>query len=142
MKIKFVLVSFLCLVLSAISIDAASHRQTDVQAFWKNFKAAIEKGDKNAVAALTKFPLSMSYGVTSVKTKADFLKRYKEIFNGEANAAKCFPKANLEKEDSKNYAVYCGFKETPNDTENTPIKYSFEFTKTGWKFAGLDNINE
>ncbi|MDQ3375100.1 MAG: hypothetical protein M3521_14590 [Acidobacteriota bacterium] len=48
----------------------------------------------------------------------------------------------MEKEDSKNYAVYCGFKETPNDTENTPIKYSFEFTKTGWKFAGLDNINE
>ena len=142
MKIKFVVTIFLCLVSSAISIDATNHRQTDIQAFWKNFKAAIQKEDKNAVAALTKFSLSMPYGVKSVKTKADFLKRYKEIFNGEADAAKCFAKGKLEKEDSKTYAVYCGFKQTPNDTENTPIKYSFELTKTGWKFAGLDNINE
>jgi hypothetical protein len=142
MKIKFMLAFFLSLVLSAISIDATSHRHTDVLAFWKDFKAAIEKKDKNAVAALTKFPLSMPYGVKSVKTKADFLKRYKNIFNGEANAAKCFQKANLEKENSKNYFVFCSFKQTPNDTENTPIKYSFELTETGWKFAGLDNINE
>jgi len=142
MKIKFGLAIFLYLVLSAISIDATSHRQTDVQTFWKKFKAAVEKADKNAAAAMTKFPLSMPYGVKSVKTKADFLKRYKEIFNGEADAAKCFAKGKLVKEDSKNYAVYCGFKETPNDTENTPIKYSFELTKTGWKFSGLDNINE
>jgi len=142
MTVKFVLAIFLCLVSSAISIDATSHRQTDIQAFWKNFKAAIEKDNKNAVAGLTKLPLSMPYGVKSVKTKADFLKRYREIFNGEADAAKCFTKGKLIKEDSKNYAIYCGFKQTPNDAENTPIKYSFELTKTGWKFAGLDNINE
>ena len=142
MKIKFVAAIFLCLVLSAISIDATSQRQSDVQGFWKNFKAAIEKEDKNAIAALTKFPLSMPYGVKSVKTKADFLKRYKEIFNGEADAAKCFPKAELIKDNAKNYSIYCGFKQTPDDTENTPIKYYFELTKTGWKFAGLNNINE
>lgn len=91
---------------------------------------------------MTKFPLSMPYGVKSVKTKADFLKRYTEIFKGEADAAKCFPKAKLEKETATRYVVYCGFKAAPNDEENKPIAYHFELTKTGWKFAGLDNINE
>ena len=91
---------------------------------------------------MTKFPLEMPYGVKSIKTKADFIKRYDEIFNGEADAAKCFPKTELEKENSKRYGVYCGFKKTPSDSENTPINYYFELTKDGWKFAGLDNINE
>ena len=130
------------LLLSANSLNAESFRRTEIQIFWKNFKAAVEKGDKNALAAMTKFPLEMQYGVKSVKTKAEFIKRYKEIFSGEADAAKCFPKAALQKDDAKNYSVYCGFKETPNDTENTPIKYYFQLTETGWKFAGLDNINE
>jgi len=142
MKIKFLLPFFLCAVLSAVSTSATNSNQTDVQAFWQNFKAAVEKKDKNALAAMTKFPLSMSYGVKSVKTKVDFLKRYNEIFKGEADAAKCFPKAKLEKENARRYVVYCGFKETPEDFENTPIRYIFELTKNGWKFAGLDNINE
>jgi hypothetical protein len=142
MKIKFLSAILLCAVLSTISIGAANFKQTDVQAFWKNFKSAIAKNDKNALAGMTKFPLSMPYGVKSVKTKADFLKRYSEIFKGEADAAKCFPKAKLEKETATRYVVYCGFKATPNDEENKPIAYHFEFTKAGWKFAGLDNINE
>ena len=142
MRIKFLSAIFLCLVLSAASIATTNQCQTNVQTFWKNFKAAVVKGDKAAVAAMTKFPLNMPTFQKSVKTKADFLKRYNSIFNGEADAAKCFAKAKLENETSKRYAVYCGFKETPNDAENTPISYYFELTKNGWKFAGLDNINE
>lgn len=137
---KFRLTMLLSLILLAASVNAAA--QTNFDDFWKNFKAAVVKGDQTAVAALTKFPLSMPYGIKTVRTKADFLKRYKEIFNGEANAVKCFPKAEVIKDDAKNYSVYCGFKQTPDDKENTPIKYYFELTKTGWKFAGLDNINE
>lgn len=137
---KFRLTILLILILLSASLNTAA--QTDFATFWKNFKAAVVKADKNAVAALTRFPLSMPYGVKSVKAKTDFIKRYAEIFNGEADAAKCFPKAKAEKDDAKNYSVYCGFKETPNDTENTPIKYWFVLTKAGWKFAGLDNINE
>ena len=38
--------------------------------------------------------------------------------------------------------IYCPFKETPDDRENAPIRFEFELTKSGWKFAGLDNINE
>ena len=137
---KFRLTIPLNLILLMASVHATA--QTGFDAFWKNFKAAVVKGDKTAVAALTKFPLSMPYGMKTVRTKADFTKRYQEIFNGEADAAKCFPKAELIKDDAKNYSVYCGFKATPNDKENTPIRYWFQLTKTGWKFAGLDNINE
>jgi len=116
--------------------------QTVFDAFWKNFKAAVVRKDRNAVAAFVKFPLSMPYGFKDVKTKAAFLKSYEQIFNGEADAAKCFPKAELNKDDAKTYSVYCGFKEAPDDLENTPIKYRFALTKTGWKLAGFDNINE
>jgi len=142
MKIKFLLTIFLSLNLCVSSIGATSYAQTDVQAFWKNFKSAIAKNDKAALSSMTKFPLSMPYGVKNIKSKTDFLKRYTEIFKGEADAAKCFPKAKLEKETATRYVVYCGFKATPNDEENKPIAYHFELTKTGWKFAGLDNINE
>ena len=83
----------------------------------------------------------MPYLVKAVKTKADFLRRYDEIFNGEANAAHCFRNAEPQKESGR-YEIYCPFKETPNDKENAPIRYVFERTKGGWKFAGLDNINE
>lgn len=137
---KFRLTIYLSLILLATSINVSA--QTDFNVFWKSFKAAVVKADKTTVAALTKFPLSMPYGIKTVRTKADFLKRYKEIFNGEADAAKCFPKAKLIKDGTKNYIVYCGFKQMPDDMENMPIKYYFELTKTGWKFAGLDNINE
>lgn len=93
---------------------------------------------------MTKFPMSMPYGVKAVKTKSDFVRRYNEIFNGEANAAQCFATAKPEKSSDRHgqYEVYCPFKKTPNDKENAPIRYIFELTKDGWKLTGLDNINE
>jgi hypothetical protein len=115
--------------------------QSDFPAFWNAFKSAIVAGDKAKVAEMTKFPLSMPYGVKAVKAKAEFLRRYDEIFNGEANAAQCFAKAKPQKE-SNQYEVYCPFKKTPDDQENAPIRFLFELTKSGWKFSGLDNINE
>lgn len=115
--------------------------QSDFSAFWKNFKSAVIAGDKAKVAEMTKFPLSMSYGIKAVKNKEDFLRRYSEIFNGEANAAQCFASAKPEKS-AEQYEIYCPFKKTPNDKENAPIRFVFESTKNGWKFSGLDNINE
>ena len=91
---------------------------------------------------MTKFPLSMPYGVKAVKNKENFLRRYDEIFKGEANAAQCFAKVQPRKESAKRYEIYCPFKDTPNDMENTPIRFMFELTKGGWRFVGLDNINE
>jgi hypothetical protein len=116
--------------------------QSDFPAFWKKFRSAVIAGDKASVADMTKFPLSMPYGVKSVKSKDDFLRRYNEIFKGEANAAQCFKSAKPEKESAGRCGIYCPFKGTPDDWENAPIRFSFESTKSGWKFAGLDNINE
>ena len=116
--------------------------ESDFSAFWKTFKSAVIAGDKGTVAEMTKFPLSMPYGIKAVKNKEDFLRRYGEIFKGEANAAQCFPRAELHKESSQRYDVYCPFKETPNDWENAPIRFEFELVKGGWRFVGLDNVNE
>jgi hypothetical protein len=123
-------------------VSSNAFAQADFPAFWKKFKSAVASADKAAVAEMTKFPLSMPYLQKKVKDKADLLRRYDEVFNGEANAAQCFAKAKPKKESAKGYQVYCPFKATPNDLENAPIRFYFELTSTGWKFAGLDNINE
>jgi hypothetical protein len=116
--------------------------ESDFSEFWKKFKSAVIAGDKSAVAEVTKFPLSMSYGIKAVKNKEGFLRRYDEIFKGEANAAQCFAKAEPRKKSTQRYEVYCPFKDTPDDWENAPIRFIFELSKGGWKFTGLDNINE
>ena len=116
--------------------------QTDFSAFWKKFRSAVIAGEKATVAEMTKFPLSMPYEVKAVKNKQEFLRRYDEIFKGEANAAQCFGKAEPHKESDRQYDIYCPFKGTPNDWENAPIRFIFELTKSGWKFTGLDNVNE
>jgi hypothetical protein len=136
-KIKSLLAGVLFLLLASNAFA-----QTDFSAFWKKFKSAVAGGDKAAVAGMTKFPLSMPYLQKKVRDKADLLRRYDEVFNGEANAAQCFAKAKPTKESARGYQIYCPFKATPNDLENAPIRFYFELTSTGWKFAGLDNINE
>jgi len=126
---------------SIVLLFQTASAQTDFSAFWKKFSSAVMTGDKATVSEMTKFPLSMPYLVRVVKTKSDFLRRYDEIFKGEANTAQCFRNAKPRKESGR-YEIYCPFKETPNDKENAPIRFVFELTKNGWKFAGLDNINE
>jgi hypothetical protein len=116
--------------------------ESDFSTFWKEFKSAVIAGDKTKVAEMTKFPLSMSYMEKPVKSKQEFLRRYDEIFKGEANAAQCFKSGKPHKQSAEQYDIYCPFKETPNDWENAPIRFIFEQTKSGWKFTGLDNVNE
>ena len=116
--------------------------ESDFSAFWEKFKTAVVAGDKAAVAEMTKFPLSMPYEIKAVKNKENFLRRYDEIFKGEANAAQCFRSIEPQKESDRRYEIYCPFKETPDDKENAPIRFMFELTKDGWRFVGLDNINE
>jgi hypothetical protein len=131
----------LAAILILLSFPSA-FAQSEFPVFWKKFKAAIADGDKVAVAEMTKFPLSMPYGVKAVKNKEDFLRRYSEIFKGEANAVQCFARGKPRKESTQRYEIYCPFKEAPNDWENAPIRFVFELSKGGWKFAGLDNVNE
>jgi hypothetical protein len=116
--------------------------QTDFPTFWNKFKSAVIAGDKATIAEMTKFPVSMPYLVKAVKNKPEFLRRYDEIFKGEANAAQCFASGKPRKESAGHYEIYCPFKDTPDDKENAPVRFIFELTKSGWKFSGLDNINE
>jgi len=129
-------------VLILLSFPNAFAQSSDFSAFWKKFKSAVMAGDKATVAEMTKFPLSMPYLQKAVKNKDNFLRRYDEIFKGEANAAQCFKGAKPEKESADRCGIYCPFKGTPDDWENAPIRFIFESTKSGWKFVGLDNINE
>ena len=138
MQFVFVRVISVALLISIMPV----HGQTDFSAFWKKFSSAVIAGEKATVAEMTKFPLSMPYGVKAVKDKEDFLRRYNEIFKGEANATQCFRSTEPQKESARRYEIYCPFKESPDDKENAPIRFIFELTKSGWKFAGLDNINE
>lgn len=107
--------------------------------FWTKFKAAVIKGDKNAVAQLSQFPIGMPYGVPAVKTRAQLIKRYRQVFNGETNAAKCFGEARpvIDPDNRKRFTVGC-----KNAAGDEVIIYDFVLTRTGWKFKSLDNINE
>src|SRR6266576_5154180 len=88
---------------------------SDFSTFWQKFKSAVIAGDKATIADMTKFPLSMPYEVKAVKNKEEFLRRYNEIFKGEANAAQCFVSAKPRKESAGRYGIYCPFRDTPND---------------------------
>ena len=143
MKVRSLFTICLGVFLTAGSVAARTSKNAEINAFWAQFKAAVIKKDKNAVTSMTKFPLSMPFGQKSVRSKAELLRRYGQVFDGETDAAKCFEKAVLEKGDNENrYGVYCGFRDALDDENNKPVYYYFEKTKTGWKFAGLDNINE
>ena len=127
--------------LATVSAES-QHAATDTSFpdFWKRFKSAVIASDKKEVADLTSFPFSIYQ--SHIRDRKEFLRRYPEVFSGEANGAQCFGKAEPEKDTVRTYSVYCPFKATPNDRENRPIRFIFELTKTGWKFAGLDNVNE
>jgi hypothetical protein len=81
----------------------------------------------------------MSYGIRSIKTKAELLRRYKEVFSQQADAVKCFGSKEPEKDsmNPKGYIVAC-----PDAAGNEVVIYHFERGTTGWKFVRLDNINE
>jgi hypothetical protein len=110
-----------------------------IETFWTKFKAAVLKEDNNAVTQLSQFPLGMPYGVPAVKTSAQLTKRYRQVFNGETNAAKCFAEARpvIDPGNKKRFTVGC-----KNAAGDEVIIYSFVLTRSGWKFKSLDNINE
>ena len=109
------------------------------ETFFQSFKTAVSKHDVETIARLSKFPLAMSYGIPTIKTKAQLSKRYRQIFNEQTDAAVCFSKAKLEMdaENPKHFSIAC-----PDAAGNEVVIYHFEQTRTGWKFTGLDNLNE
>jgi len=127
------------LIAFALQTSARSQGDTSIDSFWARFKVAVINGDKGSVAQMTQFPVAMSYGVPAIRTRAQLLARYKQVFNGEANAAKCFASAKPQKDPQrpKEFTVGCD-----NGSGQEVIVYRFVLTKPGWKFKSLDNINE
>ena len=128
-------------IIAIFSLTAGASAQNDssIDAFWAKFKAAVIKGDKESIAAMTQFPIGMPYGQAAVRTKAQLLKRYRQVFNSEANAAKCFAGARPETDPArpKEFTIGCD-----NGSGEKVVIYAFALTKTGWRFKSLDNINE
>lgn len=107
--------------------------------FWQAFKTAVSKRDIATITRLSRFPIGMSYGIPSIKNKAQLTKRYRQLFNEQTDAAACFNKAKPEMDaaNPKHFTVAC-----PDAAGNEVVIYHFEQTRTGWKFTALDNLNE
>ena len=141
MRNKIVLVLLTLSLIMAVRPAIAFTSQSDpsIQTFWTKFKAAVQKGDKEQIAAMSKFPIEMPYGIPKIITKAQLIKRYRELFSVQANAVKCFGEATpkVDETDKNKFTVGCKDK-----AGNEVVVYGFARTAGGWKLTYLDNINE
>jgi hypothetical protein len=110
-----------------------------IDTFWQDFRTAVGKHDVETIARLSTFPIAMSYGIPTIKTKAQLTKRYRQLFNEQTDAAKCFEKAKpeVDADNPRRFSVAC-----PDAAGNEVVIYHFQQTRAGWKFTGLDNLNE
>ena len=124
---------------SALRLTNQTASESARTAFWEKFKAAVIKKDKAAVAALSQFPISMPYGMRTVRGRAELIRRYRDVFNHEGDAAICFAESKPESDPArpKEFTVGC-----KNGAGDEVVIYSFVLTKAGWRFNGLDNLNE
>lgn len=107
---KLLRVLLMVLALSGVASQSYSQEAQKDQsfaAFWTQFKAAVAKKDKEAVAAMTNFPVEIGENVT----KAEFLKKYPEFFDQKVQ--KCFAKGKPVKDDEApagrgTYSLFCG----------------------------------
>ncbi|HKS08581.1 MAG TPA: hypothetical protein VJS13_03480 [Pyrinomonadaceae bacterium] len=129
------LLSIICVITAVPLFQAQDARQN----FWQQFKTAVTNRDVPTVARLSQFPIRMSYGIPSIKTKAQLTKRFRQVFNEQTDAAACFDKAKPEVDpaNAKAFTVAC-----PDAAGNEVVIYHFQQTKAGWRFTSLDNLNE
>ncbi|HKP37654.1 MAG TPA: hypothetical protein VJT71_12425 [Pyrinomonadaceae bacterium] len=123
----------------ALRVKSARQTNPSIDTFWTKFKSAVIAGDKSAVATMTLFPIGMPYGVPSVRNRSQLLRRYREVFNTQTDAPKCFADAQptIIPTDKTRFTVGC-----KDSAGNEVVEYGFVKTRAGWKFKSLDNINE
>ena len=119
--------------------EAFARGELSARTFWQKFRAAVIKGDKEAVASLSQYPIGMSYGIATIRSREQFLKRYREVFNEQTDAAACFTRARPEPDidNPKRFTVAC-----PDAAGNQVVIYHFVRTRRGWRLTALDNLNE
>jgi hypothetical protein len=100
---KIIRHSVICVLVCFAFIAAAEARS--FAAFWVQFKTAVAKDDKEAIAEMTRLPFV--YGTSKPLSKADFIKECGKLFDQKTR--KCFSKAKPIKEDNRDsYSVFCG----------------------------------
>jgi hypothetical protein len=141
MKITRTKLFAVLLVFIGLSQVTALAAQTDsaIDVFWAKFKTAVIKSDKSAVATMVQFPITMSYGIPAIRTRTQLLKRYRDLFNQQADAAKCFAAAQpeIDATNQNKFSVAC-----KDAAGNEVVIYGFVRTRGVWKLKSLDNINE
>jgi hypothetical protein len=133
------LVAILVIICLANMSAALGQTDSSIESFWAKFRAAVIKSDKEAVATMVQFPIAMSYGVPAIRTKAQLFKRYRDLFNRQTDAVKCFAEARPEPDAARKdrFSVAC-----KDAAGNETVVYGFVRTRGIWKLKSLDNINE
>jgi hypothetical protein len=119
MKFLFSTVLIFLLALAPAGSAEIKAEGRSFAAFWVQFQAAVVKGDKEAIAGMTKLPF---YGKMA---KADFMKECDELFPPKVR--RCFRNARPVKEDKReSYSVFCG-----------ETIFVFEKGKAGYQFTDV-----
>ena len=73
--LKAVFLAFLTLSFNALTLDKALQAQTQV------VKKAFQQNDVEAISKLVAYPLNREHPIPAIKNEAEFIKRYKEVFD-------------------------------------------------------------
>ncbi|KIQ21460.1 hypothetical protein RT99_11710 [Flavobacterium sp. MEB061] len=76
MKIRIIYLIIFC-----SQLTFSQDLKPEYQKFIKSFIANVKSNNKEGVAAFISFPLGRDYPIPNIKNKADFLKRYDQIFD-------------------------------------------------------------
>jgi hypothetical protein len=102
--LKLLIATAVTLLVAMAPIKAAGGKDESFAPFWAQFKAAVASKNKEAIAAMTKFPFEH---FSDSLTKADFVKKCDAIFS--AKVQKCFVNAKpVKADDRESYSVFCG----------------------------------
>jgi hypothetical protein len=110
----------------------AAKNEGAADTFWAKFQAAVAKQNIEAVASSTKIPLSMPYGVRSIKSREELKRRFGRIFDPETR--KCFATSRPSFDEGRKdrFSISCG----------EAMMYWFELVKGQYRFSAVDNVNE
>lgn len=127
---RLILILGLCGTALLTPWSTFSQRDDSFQLFWRKFKTAVIRRDRNAVARLSTFPIIVAEGVPKIQNSEELSRRFSDLFDRQTNAAQCFstkePTADTESPDR--FTIVC-----PSERDIF-VAYEFERTQKGWKF--------